>query len=128
LNQTGQRLAALLDWPQATFASQIELSADGARATVTREVDAGRETLDILLPAVITADLRLNEPRYVALPAILKARSRPLCRLPVSELGARPACALRIIHREIPPARKAGRKVGSVEELIAALREEARVI
>jgi electron transfer flavoprotein beta subunit len=127
-NQTGQRLAALLGLPQATFASAIELLDDGKRARVTREVDAGRETLDVALPAVLTTDLRLNEPRYVALPAIIKARVKPLERLPVSELGPRPPAAITIVKLETPPPRKAGRKVGSVEELIAALRDEAKVI
>ena len=127
-NQTGQRLAAILDVPQATFASQITLSADGKSATVTREVDAGRETLEIALPAVVTTDLRLNEPRYVALPAIIKARSKPLDRISASELGTRPNARVHIRHLETPPPRKAGRKVGSVDELIAALRDEAKVI
>jgi len=127
-NQTGQRLAAILDVPQATFASQITLSGDGKSATVTREVDAGRETLEITLPAVVTADLRLNEPRYVALPAIIKARSKPLDRIAAAELGTRPNARVHIRHLETPPPRKAGRKVGSVDELLAALRDEAKVI
>jgi electron transfer flavoprotein beta subunit len=127
-NQIGQRLAALLLLPQATFASRIELSSDGTRARVTREVDAGRETLEVTLPAVITADLRLNEPRYVALPAIIKARAKPLQRLEASELGPRPAARITVLSRATPPPRKAGRKVGSVDELIAALRDEARVL
>ena len=127
-NQTGQRLAALLNLPQATFASKIDLSSDGSHARVTREVDAGRETLEVTLPAVLTTDLRLNEPRYVALPAIIRARTKPLERIDVSELGARPAAAITVLKQEAPPPRKAGRKVGSVDELIAALRDEARVI
>jgi electron transfer flavoprotein beta subunit len=127
-NQTGQRLAALLDLPQATFASAIELSSDGRRARVSREVDAGRETLEITLPAVITTDLRLNEPRYVALPAIIKARAKPLQRLDSSELGPRPPARITVVRLETPPPRKAGRRVRSVDELIAALRDEARVI
>jgi electron transfer flavoprotein beta subunit len=114
--------------PQATFASKIELSADNRSARVVREVDAGRETLDVDLPAVLTTDLRLNEPRYVALPAIIKARGKPVDRIPSAELGERPAARIRILKMEAPPARKAGRKVGSVDELIRALREEARVI
>lgn len=127
-NQTGQRLAALLNVPQATFASAIELSADGTRARVTREVDAGRETLDVTLPAVVTTDLRLNQPRYVALPAIIKARAKPLERLDAAEFGARPPARVTVVHLETPPPRKPGRKVGSVDELITALREEAKVI
>jgi electron transfer flavoprotein beta subunit len=127
-NQTGQRLAALLKLPQATFASKVELAPDGSRARVTREVDAGREILDVTLPAVITTDLRLNEPRYVALPAIIKARSKPLERLESAELGSRPAARVTTLQLETPPPRKAGRRVGSVDELIAALRDEARVI
>ena len=127
-NQTGQRLAALLQIPQATFASKIELSPDGSRARVTREVDAGRETLDVSLPAVLTTDLRLNEPRYVALPAIIKARSKPLERLESTELGSRPPARITTLHLETPPPRKAGRRVGSVDELITALRDEAKVI
>ncbi len=127
-NQTGQRLAALLTIPQATFASKIELAADGKSAIVTREVDAGRETIEVTLPAVITTDLRLNEPRYVALPAIIKARSKPLKRIDSSELGGRPKARVHIVKLEAPPVRKSGRKVGSVDELIAALRDEAKVI
>ncbi|HLK60589.1 MAG TPA: electron transfer flavoprotein subunit beta/FixA family protein [Chthonomonadaceae bacterium] len=127
-NQTGQRLAALLGWPQATFASQIELAPDGSRARVTREVDSGRETLEVALPAVITTDLRLNEPRYVALPAIIKARNKPLQRLEASELGPRPQPRVIVQSLEAPPPRKAGRRVGSVDELITALREEAKVL
>lgn len=127
-NQTGQRLAALLNFPQATFASQIELSADGTHARVIREVDAGRETLEVTLPAVITTDLRLNEPRYVALPAIIKARAKPLERIEAAELGPRPVARVTTLRMETPPPRKAGRRVGSVDELIAALRDEAKVI
>lgn len=127
-SQTGQRLAALLDWPQATFASEIVLAADGKRAAVSREVDSGREVLEVALPAILTADLRLNEPRYVALPAIIKARAKPIKRMDSSELGDRPAARIHILKREAPAPRKAGRKVGSVDELIHALREEARVL
>jgi electron transfer flavoprotein beta subunit len=123
-NQTGQRLAALLGLPQATFASALTLSAEGTRARVTREVDAGRETLEVTLPAVVTTDLRLNQPRYVALPAIIKARSKSLQRIAVAELGARPEARVTVLALESPPPRKAGRKVGSVDELIGALRSE----
>jgi electron transfer flavoprotein beta subunit len=127
-NQTGQMLAAKLGLPQATFASKIELSPDGSKAKVDREVDAGRETIEVTLPAVITVDLRLNEPRYVALPAIIRARNKPLQRIEPAELGPRPAARITVVKQEAPPVRKAGRKVGSVDELIAALRDEARVI
>ena len=125
-SQTGQMLAAKLGWPQATFASKIELSNGSAR--VTREVDAGRETLEMPLPAVITTDLRLNEPRYVALPAIIKARSKPIRKVESSELGGRPPARVSVVKLETPPVRKAGRKVASVDELLAALRDEARVL
>jgi electron transfer flavoprotein beta subunit len=127
-NQTGQMLAAKLGIPQATFASKLELSPDGTRAKVSREVDAGRETLEVTLPAVITTDLRLNEPRYVALPAIIRARSKPSERIESSDLGPRPTARIKTIKLETPAPRKAGRKVESVDELITALREEARVI
>jgi electron transfer flavoprotein beta subunit len=127
-NQTGQILAAKMGWPQATFASALALSSDGSSARVTREVDAGRETLEVRLPAVITTDLRLNEPRYVALPAIIKARSKPVRKVESSELGGRPAARITVTKLESPPARKAGHKVGSVDELAAALRDEAKVI
>jgi electron transfer flavoprotein beta subunit len=127
-NQTGQMLAAKLGWPQATFASAVTLAPDGASARVAREVDAGRETLEVRLPAVITTDLRLNEPRYVALPAIIKARSKPVRKVESAELGGRPAARVRVVKLEAPPVRKAGRKVANVDELIAALRDEARVI
>lgn len=127
-NQTGQMLAALLDIPQATFASKIEWSPDGTRARVMREVDAGRETVEVTLPAVLTTDLRLNEPRYVALPAIIRARTKPLERIDAAELGPRPPARVSVLKMETPPPRKAGRRVGSVDELLAALRDEARVI
>lgn len=127
-NQTGQMLAAKLGWPQATFVSKIDLTPDGHTATVSREVDAGRETLAVTLPAVLTVDLRLNEPRYVALPAIIKARSKPVRRIEATELGARPSARITVVKLETPPVRKAGRRVGSVDELITALRDEARVL
>lgn len=127
-NQTGQMLAAKCGLPQATFASKIELTNGGTTARVTREVDAGRETLEITLPAVVTTDLRLNEPRYVALPAILKARNKPLDRLEAAELGERPAARVTVVRREMPPERKAGRRVADVDALLDALRNEAKVI
>ena len=126
-SQVGPRLAARLGYPQATFASAVTVSPDRLRARVTREVDSGQETLDLLLPAVITVDLRLNEPRYVALPAILKARMKPLLRIESGELGASPAPQLRTVHLETPPARKPGRIVGGVPELVKALRDEAHI-
>jgi len=127
-SQVGPRLAARLEYPQATFASKMTLLGDSRRVRVVREVDSGQETLEITLPAVITTDLRLNEPRYVALPAILKARAKPLERLTGADLATRPAAQIRIVGRSMPPARKAGRKVGSVTELVSALRDEAGVI
>lgn len=127
-SQTGQRLAAILKLPQATFASKIEIVQGGSAARVTREVDAGRETLEVGLPAVITTDLRLNEPRYVALPAIIKARSKPIIRIDASEFGPVPSLQISVIKREVPPPRKCGRTVSSVDELIHALRDEAKVI
>lgn len=117
-NQAGQMLAAKLGWPQATFASKIELGSGTVK--VTRETDDGEETLELPLPAVVTADLRLNEPRYVALPGIIKARSKPLEKRPVA-VGLAPKT--RTTKLEPPPARAAGRKVGSVDELVAALKE-----
>ncbi|HWD40033.1 MAG TPA: electron transfer flavoprotein subunit beta/FixA family protein [Fimbriimonas sp.] len=117
-NQAGQMLAALLDWPQATFASKLELSSSSAK--VARETDTGEETLEFDLPGVVTTDLRLNEPRYIALPGIIKARSKPLeRRAPLTS----PAPKTRILRVEPPPARAPGRKVGSVDELVAAIRE-----
>jgi electron transfer flavoprotein beta subunit len=125
-NQTGQLLAACLGVPQATFASKLTL--EPGHAVVVREVDAGRETVRVTLPAIVTVDLRLNEPRYVALPAILKARSKPLERIPADELGALPESGIEIVELLPPPTRKVGRKVASVDALIAALREEAHVL
>ena len=127
-NQTGQMLAARLGWPLAAFASNISFAIDGACAEVVREVDAGRETVGVNLPAVITVDLRLNEPRYVALPAIIKARNKPVDRILSTELGTRPISKQRIVRLASPPVRKAGRKVANVDELISSLRDEARVL
>ena len=125
-NCAGQMLAELLGWPQATFASKVEI-ADG-KATVTREVDGGLETLSFALPAVVTADLRLNEPRYASLPGIMKARKKELKEIPVADLGVDIAPRVKIIKLEAPPKRAAGRKVGSVQELVKVLHEEAKVI
>ncbi len=120
--QTGQMLAALWDRPQATFASKLEL--DGTRARVTREIDAGLETLEVDLPAVITTDLRLNEPRYVRLPEIMKARRKPLDTLTPAELGvADTAAVMRVLEYRTPPTRARGVRVGSAAELVAALEQ-----
>jgi electron transfer flavoprotein beta subunit len=126
--QVGPRLAARLGVPQAAFASTLTISTDGKRARVTREVDVGRETLEVTLPAVVTTDLRLNTPRYVALPAIIKARAKPLQRIESSSLGPVPEGEMRVVKYEAPPPRRAGRRVKDVPELVAALRDEAKVI
>jgi electron transfer flavoprotein beta subunit len=116
-NQVAQMLAAKLDWPQATFASKVELGVGSVK--VTRETDTGEEVLELSLPALITTDLRLNEPRYIALPGIIRARSKPLeKRNPATS----PVLKTRVIKFEAPPARTAGKKVGSVDELVDALR------
>lgn len=125
-NQVGQMLAAMLDLPQATFASKITLE-DGS-ALVERETDNGIETLRLPLPAIITADLRLNEPRYVALTGIVRARSKPLETISPTDLGVQPQARVRLTRVEAPPARKAGKRVSDVHELVRLLREEARVI
>lgn len=125
-NQTGQMLAALLDIPQATFISRLELK--GATAICGRETDIGIETVELPLPAVITVDLRLNEPRYVALPGIIKARTKPLERVTAIDLGVSVECRVTTVRVENPPARKAGRRVANVAELVQALRHEAKVI
>jgi len=127
-NCVGQMLAELLAWPQATFASKVELAGDQKSARVTREVDGGLETLAVPLPAVVTADLRLNEPRYASLPGIMKARKKELKEIPVAELGIDVAPRLKILKLETPPKRTGGRKVGSVQELVQALHNEAKVI
>src|ERR687888_620388 len=125
-NQTGQMLAALLGWPQTTFASKIEL-AEG-RAKVTREVDGGLETVAIKLPAVITTDLRLNEPRYASLPNIMRAKKKPIATTTPEALGVEVTPRLVVLKVEEPPKREGGRKVGSVAELVDKLKTEARVI
>lgn len=124
-SQTGQMTAALLGWPQATFASEIELN-DGS-AQVTREVDAGLETLDIDLPAVITADLRLNEPRYLKLPNIMKAKKKPIETTSVEELNVDAAPALTVTQTTAPPQRAAGQRVTSVDELVSKLKDKGLV-
>jgi electron transfer flavoprotein beta subunit len=125
-NQTGQMLAALADLPQGTFASKVEL-ADG-RAQVTREVDGGLETISIALPAVITADLRLNEPRYVTLPNIMKAKKKPLETIKPADLGVDVTPRLKTLKVSEPPARKAGARVPDVATLVAKLKTEAKVL
>jgi len=125
-NQTGQMLAALLGWPQATFASKLKLG-DGT-AVVTREVDGGLETVEIKLPAVVTTDLRLNEPRYASLPNIMKAKKKPIEQVAPEALGVDVAPRLVTLKVEEPAKRQGGRKVGSVEELVDKLMNEARVI
>jgi electron transfer flavoprotein beta subunit len=125
-NAAGQMLAELLGWPQATFASKVELTNGEAR--VTREVDGGLETVACPLPAVITADLRLNEPRYASLPGIMKARKKELKEIPLAELGIAATPKTRIVKLETPPKRQAGKKVATVQELVKLLHDEAKVI
>jgi electron transfer flavoprotein beta subunit len=125
-NQTGQMLAALLGWPQATFASKVVL--DDGKVTVTREVDGGLETLELTLPAIITTDLRLNEPRYVTLPNIMKAKKKPLEIIKPEDLGVDVAPRLKTVKVAEPPKRSAGVKVPDVATLVAKLRTEAKVI
>jgi len=125
-NQVGQMLAALLDWPQATFASKVDI-AEG-KATVKREVDGGLETVEMALPAVITTDLRLNEPRYATLPNIMKAKKKPLDTLDPAALGVDVTPRLATLKVVEPPKRKGGGRVADVAELVAKLRGEAKVI
>ncbi|MFN3635291.1 MAG: electron transfer flavoprotein subunit beta/FixA family protein [Rhizobium rhizophilum] len=125
-NQTGQMLAALLGWGQATFASKLELGAD--KATVTREVDGGLQTIDVKLPAIVTTDLRLNEPRYASLPNIMKAKKKPLDKKSPADFGVDVAPRLKVLKTEEPGGRKAGIKVKSVAELVDKLKNEAGVL
>ncbi|MGZ8197623.1 MAG: electron transfer flavoprotein subunit beta/FixA family protein [Burkholderiales bacterium] len=125
-NQSGQMLAALMNWPQATFVSNIAVS--GETADVTREIDGGLEKLTVKLPAVVTTDLRLNEPRYVTLPNIMKAKKKPLEVLKPEALGVDITPRLKTLKVEEPPKRSAGVKVADVKELVAKLKNEARVI
>ena len=125
-NQTGQMLAALANWPQATFASKVEI-ADG-KATVTREVDGGLETIAINLPAVVTTDLRLNEPRYVTLPNIMKAKKKEITTFKPEDLGVDVKPRLKTLKVSEPPKRSAGIKVGSVAELVDKLKNVSKVI
>jgi len=125
-NQTGQMLAALLNWPQSAFTSKITVNGDAAE--MTREIDGGLERLAIKLPAVVTTDLRLNEPRYVTLPNIMKAKKKPLEVIKPEALGVDITSRLKILRVDEPPKRNAGVKVADVAELIAKLKNEARVI
>ena len=125
-NQTGQMLSALLGWAQGTFASKIEIGAD--KATVTREVDGGLQTIEIKLPAVVTTDLRLNEPRYASLPNIMKAKKKPLDKKTPADFGVSTEARLKVLKTEEPGGRKAGVKVKSVAELVEKLKTEAGVL
>ena len=125
-NQTGQMLAALLDWPQATFASKVDVA--DSKATVKREIDGGLETLSMPLPAVITTDLRLNEPRYATLPNIMKAKKKPLETVTPDALGVDVTPRIVTLKVTEPPKRKGGGRVADAKELVAKLRNEAKVI
>lgn len=127
-NQAGQMLAELLGWPQATFASKVELADGNKSAKVTREVDGGLETIEIALPGVVTSDLRLNEPRYASLPGIMKARKKELKEVEIASLGVDVAAKVKILKMEPPPKREAGKKVETVQELVQLLHSEAKVI
>lgn len=127
-NQAGQMLAALLGWPQATFASEVELSDDRQSVSVTREVDGGLETVAFALPGIITSDLRLNEPRYASLPGIMKARKKEIKELNATELGVDLTPRLTVKALEPPAKKDAGKKVETVDELIGLLHDEAKVI
>jgi len=125
-NQTGQMLAALLNWPQATFASKIGIK--DKVLEVVREVDEGLETIEVIIPAIVTCDLRLNEPRYASLPNIMKAKKKPIEQLNASDLGVDIKSKIEQIKVEEPPKRKAGIKVANVAELVQKLKNEAKVI
>ncbi|MCP4386411.1 MAG: electron transfer flavoprotein subunit beta/FixA family protein [Hyphomicrobiales bacterium] len=125
-NQTGQMLAAFLGWPQGTFASRIELS--GGSATVTREVDGGLETVRLELPAVVTTDLRLNEPRYASLPNIMRAKKKPIDEKSADDLGVDLTPRLKILKVEAPPSRRAGVTLASATELVERLKNEAGIL
>lgn len=127
-NQAGQMLAGLLGWPQATFVSKIEFLENCTRARCTRETDGGLEVVEVDLPAIITTDLRLNEPRYVSLPGLMKARKKPIEVLTCEQLGVTVAPLTTTLSTARPPKRSAGARVESVEELVAKLKEEAKVI
>jgi electron transfer flavoprotein beta subunit len=125
-NQTGQMLAALLNWPQGAFASKVVV--DGEQLLVTREVDGGLQTLKLNMPAILTADLRLNEPRYASLPNIMKAKKKPIDEKSAADFGVDTAARLEVLKTTEPAGRKAGVKVGSVAELIGKLKNEAGVL
>ena len=125
MNATGQMLAALLGWPQATFASEVDI--DGDSAKVTREVDGGLQTISVKMPAIITVDLRLNEPRYASLPNIMKAKKKPLDEKTAADYGVDGTPRLEVVKTEEPAARAAGIIVGSVDELVAKLKEAGAV-
>jgi electron transfer flavoprotein beta subunit len=125
-NQTGQMLTALLGWPQGTFASKV--APEGDKVQVTREIDGGLETVSLKLPAIVTTDLRLNEPRYASLPNIMKAKKKPIDQMTPADLGVDTAPRLTTLKVSEPPKRSAGVKVGSVAELVDKLRNEAKVI
>jgi len=125
-NQTGQMLAAMLNWPQGTFASKVVI--DGEGVNVTREVDGGLQTVRLKLPAVVTTDLRLNEPRYASLPNIMKAKKKPIADKTPSDYGVDTAHRLEILKTTEPPLRKAGGKVGSIAELVGKLKNEAGIL
>ena len=125
-NQTGQMLSALLNWPQATFASKIDIKDN--KLEIIREIDEGLETIEVNLPAVVTCDLRLNEPRYASLPNIMKAKKKPIDQMTAADLGVDVTPRVQQIKVEEPPKRKAGIKVSSVAELVQKLKNEAKVI
>jgi electron transfer flavoprotein beta subunit len=125
-NQTGQMLAALLGWSQGTFASKLKI--ETGKATVTREIDGGLETVELKLPAVVTTDLRLNEPRYASLPNIMKAKKKPIEQVTPDALKVDVAPRLKTLKVEEPPKRQGGKKVASAQELVDKLKNEARVI
>ena len=125
-NQTGQMVSALLNWPQATFASKIKIKEK--KLEVIREIDEGLETIEVNLPAIVTCDLRLNEPRYASLPNIMKAKKKPIEQMNASDLGVDTTPRVQQIKVEEPPKRKAGIKVSSVAELVQKLKNEAKVI
>ena len=125
-NQTGQMLSALLNWPQATFASKIDIKDN--KLEIIREIDEGLETIEVNVPAVVTCDLRLNEPRYASLPNIMKAKKKPIDQMTAADLGVDATPRVQQIKVEEPPKRKAGIKVSSVAELVQKLKNEAKVI
>lgn len=127
-NQTGQMLSALLSWPQATFASKIDIAADKTKAEVTREIDGGLEVIEVATPAIITTDLRLNEPRYASLPNIMKAKQKPLETIDAATLEVNTSPRLKMVGLTEPAKRAGGVKVASVDELVDKLKNEAKVI